>query len=118
MATVTYQQFYYLPDDEFIELEGLNAYFEHHKNYDLYKDEMYCPECLQCKLEYTPEYSRKAYLSAKDVNQHDDACSFKYEPAPTKTVTTYFQNLNPTQIESKLDSMLNRLHRSPKQIQR
>lgn len=78
MATVTYQQFYYLPDDEFIELEGLNAYFEHHKNYDLYKDEMYCPECLQCKLEYTPEYSRKAYLSAKDVNQHDDACSFKY----------------------------------------
>lgn len=27
MATVTYQQFYYLPDDEFIELEGLNAYF-------------------------------------------------------------------------------------------
>ena len=50
MATVTYQQFYYLPDDEFIELEGLNAYFEHHKNYDLYKDEMYCPECLQCKL--------------------------------------------------------------------
>ena len=40
MATVTYQQFYYLPDDEFIELEGLNAYFEHHKNYDLYKDEM------------------------------------------------------------------------------
>ena len=117
MATVTYQQFYYLPDDEFIELEGLNAYFEHHKNYDLYKDEMYCPECLQCKLEYTPEYSRKAYLSAKDVNQHDDACSFKYEPATTKTVTTYFQNLNPTQIESKLDSMLNRLHRSPKQIQ-
>ena len=55
MATVTYQQFYYLPDDEFIELEDLNAYFEHHQNYDLYKDEMYCPECLQCKLEYTPE---------------------------------------------------------------
>ena len=76
MAKVTYEEFYFVPDDENLNIDVIDGYFQENGNIGKYDKNMRCPECKIPHLKYTPRgETHRSYLSAIDINLHKAGCA-------------------------------------------
>lgn len=71
---------------------------------------MFCPECRKAALTFVHKTSkRRAHLRRIANSAHKSNCSYNYEYAPEKRTIEYVQSLSNSQIQDKLDSIMNML---------
>lgn len=116
MSSKSFDRFYFIEDDNLHDLEEIQIEYTHRKgNINRYRGKIYCPECKEAKLSFTHQTKlRRAYLSTLPTSQHREDCSYFYDYASEKELSTYFKSLTYERIEGLLESALNRLIERPK----
>ncbi|HFC8468766.1 TPA: hypothetical protein ACFU2V_002316 [Neisseria subflava] len=113
MAKVTYEEFYFVPDDENLNIDVIDGYFQENGNIGKYDKNMRCPECKIPHLKYTPRgETHRSYLSAIDINLHKAGCAHRYDVSSTRNTKAYFESLSDDQVADKLAAMQRALNRT------
>lgn len=114
MAKPEYDEFFYRGIPERI-VELKDALVKNEDCHDILSNDydknlLYCPECHNGQLKFTPEYPpRRAYLSfiGNGETDHADGCSHKLPTAGKRESKVYYDNLTNQQIDNKLNAAIN-----------
>ncbi|MDO4642166.1 MAG: hypothetical protein Q4A84_10795 [Neisseria sp.] len=110
--SILFEEFFYLRERKNLPINIIENYNTNYNNNGPYEGQMRCPECHLAELRFTPSTSsRRAFLSAIDLDKHADGCSYKYERASSKAIQKYFEDLTNQQVKDKLVSMLRMMNR-------
>lgn len=112
----SFEEFYYLPETQTYDIDRVENYAETHDgDYEPYRGNMFCPECMKAELTFYRKTSkRRAYLKRIPTTLHTEECSYNYDYASHKTVKRYIDSLSPDEVQDKLNSIMNLLFKKTK----
>lgn len=118
MSKPEYDEFFYKGTPEHI-VELKDALVKGRDYRDTLSDDydrslLFCPECHNGQLKFTPEYPpRRAFLSfiGNGETDHAEGCSHKLPAAGKRETKEYYDSLTNQQIENKLNAAINRFLR-------
>lgn len=118
MSKPEYDEFFYKGTPEHIvELKDALVKGRNYRNTlsdDYDRSLLFCPECHNGQLKFTPEYPpRRAFLSfiGNGETDHAEGCSHKLPVAGKRETKEYYDSLTDQQIENKLNAAINRFLR-------
>ena len=92
-------------------LNELNMIFTKDGDLGEIKHRLFCPNCKEAKLSYTPAVTgRRAYLSANSIKEHDINCFYRYDYLSEKKAIEYISSMDDNKIEDRLNSVLRKLN--------
>lgn len=114
----SFEEFYFEGTNEIYDIDYLiNHVNMHDGKLDKYDHHMYCPECFKAELYFVHQTSkRRAHLRRCPSSKHEDGCSYNYQYASKKLLKKYFESLDYSQIQDKLNSIINMLCKISKEI--
>lgn len=109
----SFEEFYYSPNAQTFDIDLVEDYAESHDgDFEPYRGNMFCPECMKAELTFYRKTSKKrAYLKRIPSTVHMEGCSYNYDYASHKTVKKYIEALTPDEVQDKLNAIMNLLFR-------
>lgn len=105
----SFEEFYFSKEDNTFDIEVIEEYVaKNNGNIGKYESNIFCPECRRAMLAFWRKSSkRRAHLKRIPSSKHTYTCSYNYEYASSKRVKEYVDSLTYSEIQDRLNSMLN-----------
>ncbi|MCL2820038.1 MAG: hypothetical protein FWD38_04315 [Oscillospiraceae bacterium] len=104
----SFDEFYYRNEDRNVSVKFISDYADKHNgDYNLYRGNMFCPECRAAELILRRKSStHRAHLKKIPSSCHANDCSYNYEYITCKRAKEFINSLSDEKIQDKLNSMM------------